>query len=201
MTDLSSDIDTSLSPWSDIYHAGFYPELVISALYDQLDSREILASLVHVETHVDYNDLHRHLTVLALTDTALATVHLTDFVAEEYAGATRAQVTTEMVPLDALDSVSVTTVHDQPATWTPDLPVAEVTLSLLWRGNQRLELVPAVCPDPDCSADHGVTGTSTPEDLALRVAAEAEGQQAVDQALAFARTLRTTFLTARDQHR
>ena len=61
MTDLSSDIDTSLSPWSDIYHAGFYPELVISALYDQLDSREILASLVHVETHVDYNDLHRHL--------------------------------------------------------------------------------------------------------------------------------------------
>ena len=61
---------------------------------------------------------------------------------------------------------------------------------MTWAGGQRIDLAPAGCADPECDADHGYTGTSTREDLVLRVAAEAEGQGAVDQALAFYRELR-----------
>lgn len=61
---------------------------------------------------------------------------------------------------------------------------------MTWAGGQRIDLAPAGCADPQCDADHGYTGTSAREDLVLRVAAEAEGQSAVDAAVSFARALR-----------
>jgi hypothetical protein len=53
----------------------------------------------------------------------------------------------------------------------------------------RIDLEPATCPDPSCEADHGLTGTSIPDDIVVRVSAVAEGREAVGAAVAFARQL------------
>jgi hypothetical protein len=53
----------------------------------------------------------------------------------------------------------------------------------------RLDLVPAQCADPDCTADHGFEGTVASDDISLRISAAADGEAAVDAALAFARVL------------
>jgi hypothetical protein len=49
--------------------------------------------------------------------------------------------------------------------------------------------MPASCSDPECEADHGYTGTSTADDLSVRVSAEGDGAEAVLRALEFARAL------------
>lgn len=175
---------------ADIERAGFYPELVADVLDSVLDGREVTSHLVHVDTHFDYDEIHRHITVLALAGDIMAALHLDDHSLDEAGKQMMAQVSTEMVPLWRIDSVVATTMHPQPHTFRRGDPIAEVTLSVTWAGGQRLDLAPAACGDPNCDADHGYTGTSTREDLVLRVAAEAEGQQAVNQALAFYRELR-----------
>ena len=48
-----------------------------------------------------------------------------------------------------------------------------------------MDLERAVCEDPNCQADHGYTGTMAPSDLALRVSALADGDDAVEAALRF----------------
>ena len=53
----------------------------------------------------------------------------------------------------------------------------------------RLDLVPASCADPDCDADHGYEGTITGDDIALRISAAADGEDALAEALSFARDL------------
>jgi hypothetical protein len=49
---------------------------------------------------------------------------------------------------------------------------------------------PASCGDPQCEADHGYSGTIAQEDIVLRISAEADGLQAVQDAKLFARALR-----------
>ncbi len=66
----------------------------------------------------------------------------------------------------------------------------ELTLSIAWSGGQRLDMGPASCVDPQCEADHGYTGTIAQEDIVLRISAEADGLQAVQDAKLFARALR-----------
>lgn len=88
----------------------------------------------------------------------------------------------------------ITTGHAQPERFRPTDPVAEMTLAVQWAGGQRLDLQPAGCADPNCEADHGYTGSATREDLVIRVAADADGRPAVEDALAFARTLRRVHL-------
>ncbi|GAA1676334.1 DUF5998 family protein [Citricoccus zhacaiensis] len=175
---------------ADIERAGFYPELVADVLDSVLDGREVSSHLVHVDTHFDYDEIHRHITVLALAGDIVAALHLDDHAMDDAGRQIMAQVSTEVVPVRRIDSVVATTMHPQPQNFRRGDPIAEVTLSVTWAGGQRLDLAPAACGDPECEADHGYTGTSTREDLVLRVAAEAEGQQAVDQALAFYRELR-----------
>jgi hypothetical protein len=53
----------------------------------------------------------------------------------------------------------------------------------------RLDLIPADCGDPECTADHGFEGTVASDDISLRISAAADGEPAVDRALAFARHL------------
>jgi len=48
---------------------------------------------------------------------------------------------------------------------------------------------PATCGDPECDADHGLTGSVTPDDVVVRVSARAEGKDAVRAAVGFARAL------------
>ena len=181
---------------ASLVRAGFYPELVAHAIATELDGRAPRAHLVHVDTHFDYDEIHRHITVLVLADDVLLAVHLDDHAADPAGEAVLAQVSTELVPLRAIASVVLTTGYADPARFRPSDPVAEMTIGVQWAGGQRLDLEPAGCADPQCEADHGYTGTATREDLVIRVAADAEGQVAVDNALAFARALRRAHLAA-----
>ncbi|MFC7402201.1 DUF5998 family protein [Citricoccus sp. GCM10030269] len=181
---------SSPSLGADIERAGFYPELVADVLDSVVDGRDVTSHLVHVDTHFDFDEIHRHITVLALAGDIMAALHLDDHALDEAGEQVMAQVSTEVVPVRRIGSVVATTMHPQPQTFRRGDPIAEVTLMITWAGGQRIDLAPAACGDPNCEADHGYTGTSTREDLVLRVAAEAEGQHAVDQALAFYHDLR-----------
>ena len=54
---------------------------------------------------------------------------------------------------------------------------------------QRIDVEPATCGDPECDAEHGLTGSVTPDDVVVRVSARAEGKDAVRAAVGFARAL------------
>src|SRR2546423_15274211 len=80
--------------------------------------------------------------------------------------------------------------YAQPQNYKPADPFRELTLSIAWSGGQRLDVGPASCGDPQCEADHGYSGTIAQEDIVLRISAEADGLQAVQDAKVFARGLR-----------
>ncbi|MDO5634439.1 MAG: DUF5998 family protein [Micrococcus sp.] len=176
--------------------AGFYPDLLAHALDEELEGREVRAHLVHLDTHFDFDEIHRHITVLAVCDDVVVAAHLDDHPLDEQGQHMMAQVSTELVALKAISTVVISTGHVDPARFRPGAPVSEMTLGVQWAGGQRIDLQPAGCADPQCDADHGYTGTSTREDLVVRVAAEADGQQAVDDAVAFARALRRAHVAA-----
>jgi hypothetical protein len=70
-----------------------------------------------------------------------------------------------------------------------DLSGRDITLTIGWGGVSRVDLEVAGCGDPQCDADHGYTGALTGDDLSLRISADAEGADALRDALAFARLL------------
>ena len=76
-----------------------------------------------------------------------------------------------------------------PATHKPGGNAAEVLLTIGWGAVSRIELEPASCGDPACDADHGYTGTTSNDDLSVRVSQVADGAEVVQQALAFAASL------------
>ena len=91
--------------------------------------------------------------------------------------------------LERVDSVVVTRVVTDPATHKPGGNAAEVLLTIGWGAVSRIELEPASCGDPACDADHGYTGTTSNDDLSVRVSQVADGAEVVQQALAFAASL------------
>lgn len=179
----------------DIQRSGFFPHLVSDVMGQQLGEREILSHYVHVETHFSYDDLHRHITVLVLAEgNVLVALHLNDLEDELHLDIAKASVATEIIPLSRISSCVLTTGYDNPQDFKPGDPPSEVTLVLSWAGGSRMEFVPNLCEDPDCEADHGYLGTKLAEDLVLRIAGNADGQDAVNKALVFSRTLRDAIL-------
>lgn len=191
-----------------IQQAGYYPDLVTDALGVALADEEVCAHLVHSETTFDTDSVRRHLTVLALTDTRLVLVHVDDHspemlaeaglgdlaLADEVRGGAadatpHAVATSEAVPLRSVQSVMITHVVANPARYRKGSLGREITVTIGWGAVARIDLEPATCGDPNCEADHGYTGSMTGDDLSLRVAADADGSHAVDDALAFARAL------------
>jgi isopentenyl phosphate kinase len=83
----------------------------------------------------------------------------------------------------------LTHVVPDPEHYVPGSLGRELTLTLGWGTVARLDLVPATCGDPECDADHGYEGTVTGDDIALRIAAAADGDDALERALGFARDL------------
>lgn len=67
--------------------------------------------------------------------------------------------------------------------------VTEAVLTVGWGAVQRVDLEPAGCSDPDCVGDHGYSGMLAAEDFALRISSSADGAQAVERLLEFARAL------------
>ena len=74
---------------------------------------------------------------------------------------------------------------------------SDVVLTLGWGAVSRLDLEPATCSDPDCEGDHGYTGTSTADDLSVRVSEAGDGPDGVVQALAFATALNAAVAAVR----
>lgn len=175
---------------SALERAGFYPRLVADVVEDALDSMEPLAHLVQLETHIEHTEVHRHVTVLVLTSEVMVIVHVDDQQMDEAGDQVMAQVSTETVPIGRIASVVLSFVYHQPQDYRSSDKSRELTLAISWSGGQRVDLAPAGCADPQCDADHGYTGTLQKEDVVLRVSAEADGLQAVEDARAFARALR-----------
>jgi hypothetical protein len=76
-----------------------------------------------------------------------------------------------------------------PAESGPKAGVSEAVLAVGWGAVNRVDLEPATCGDPDCTADHGYSGTFTSEDFALRISSDADGERAVERLLEFSHAL------------
>lgn len=172
-----------------LQRAGYYPELVNDVVEGAVVGETMSDSLVHVETTFAADEVHRHVTVLVLTPTRLVCVHVDDQPADAEHAVASAIATSEVLPLAAVRSVVTTHVVASPADHVPGAPPSEVTIAVGWGSVNRVELEPAGCADPGCDADHGLTGTMSPDDVVLRVSAQAEGTGAVSEALAFASAL------------
>jgi hypothetical protein len=173
----------------DLHRAGYYPELVADVLEVALGDETVTAHLVHPETTFDSAEVRRHVTVLVLTPTRLVCAHVDDHPADSEHPSASASATTESVPLAELRSVVLTHVVEEPERHVAGRSALELTLAIGWGAVSRVDLEPATCGDPACEADHGLTGTLSPDDVVVRVSAAAEGVESVRAATQFARAL------------
>jgi hypothetical protein len=182
----------------DIERAGYYPALVADVVESAVAGDDVVSHLVHQETTFDQDTVRRHITVLALTPSRLVVVHADDYAAEhdhdepddvDPQSTATATATSECVPLSAVRGVMLTHVVASPATYVPGSLGRELTLTLGWGAVSRVDMIPATCGDPNCEADHGYEGTVTTDDIGLRISADADGEPALAQAMAFARAL------------
>lgn len=174
---------------TDIQRSGYYPDLVADALDTALAGEPLKSYLVHHEATFDHDELQRHVTVLALTPTRLIVGHTDEHGIDEINPMPFATASTEAVRLERVDSVVVTRVVSEPAKYQPGGATSEVVLTIGWGAVSRIDLEPAGCGDPQCDAEHGYTGTSSNDDLSVRVSEVADGADVVAQALAFAAAL------------
>lgn len=182
--------DTSLAGLrAAIDHAGYHPQLVADAVDAAVAGEPIEAFVVHQETTFDSEEVRRHITVLVLTAGRLVLGHADDHPADKEGPTSFVTASTEAVPLSSVRSVVINRVIADPMHYREGTAPQEVTVTIGWGAVSRLDLEPAVCGDPDCEADHGYTGTSSADDLALRVSEAAEGAAAVTRLLGFAAAL------------
>lgn len=173
----------------EIERSGYYPDLVSDALDTALGGEALVSYLLHHEATFDRDELRRHVTVLALTPTRLIIGHTDEHPADETSPVAYATASTEAVRLQRVDSVVVTRVVSEPAKYRVGGASREVVLTIGWGAVSRIDLEPATCGDPECEADHGYTGTSSNDDLSLRISEAADGSDVVRQALDFAAAL------------
>jgi hypothetical protein len=171
-----------------IERTGYYPALVAEAVELAVAGEPVRNHVVHQETTFDTDEVRRHVTVLVLTDTRLVIGH-TDEQPADGPVPGYATTSTEAVPLHTIRSVVVSRVVSDPARYRPGTVPREAVLTIGWGAMTRLDLEPASCSDPACEADHGYTGTSTVDDMSLRVSTAAEGSNLVSELLTFAGAL------------
>lgn len=179
-----------------INRARFYPELVLATVEEALIGAEPTASLVHLETHFDQGEVHRHITVLALAGNLLVVAHLDDQNLDETGNSVIAHVSVETLTVSQITNLTLNYTYPQPQNYTPGTAPNDIQLIINWTGSHRLDLAPADCPDPTCSADHGYTGIAPREDIVLRISATADGPETLHEAISFARALRAAHLKA-----
>jgi hypothetical protein len=174
---------------SAIERSGYYPTLVSEAVESAVGTEPVSAFLVHQETTFDANEVRRHVTVLVLTGSRFIVSHTDEQGADDTSPVPYATTSTESVRIDRISSVVVSRVVANPETYTRGTLPREVVLTIGWGAVSRIDLEPAACGDPNCEADHGYTGSSTADDLSLRVSEAGDGPETVAQALTFAHAL------------
>lgn len=194
-TQLSTGVSRRLR--GDIEACGYFPEFVLDSLALALGDEVVLHHLVHQEATFLGEEIHRHLTVLVLTETRLVALH-TDDGAEEANADDQAITTTESVPLGNVRSVALSRVVQRAERYEARRPrVVETWLALGWGAMNRIDLEPAGCADPTCEADHGYSGSTSGDDMTIRMSPAADGQENVDRLIEFATTLQRAIAPAR----
>jgi Family of unknown function (DUF5998) len=178
---------------SAIERSGYYPGLVYDAVASAVGQEPVVSFVVHHDAHFDPGmEVRRHITVMALTPTRLVYSHTDEYPAEEGEPQSRpqAETSTEAVRHSRISSVALTRVISDPAGYLPGVTVpTEVVLTIGWNVLSHLEIEPAHCGDENCEADHGYTGTMSADDLTVRVSSAADGPEAIQQVMSFARAL------------
>jgi len=174
---------------AEVERAGYYPELVCDVLEIALAGEEVQSFLVHPETTFDRDEVRRHVTVLVLTPGRLMVAHADDHDPDTLSPEPYATASTESVALHHVRSLVLSQAVARPAQHRRGDTPREMTLSIGWGAVSRIDLEPAGCADPECEADHGYTGSSSADDISLRLSADAEGSAAVKAAVAFVRDL------------
>jgi Family of unknown function (DUF5998) len=191
-------LDTRRSLRLEIEACGYFPDLVEDAITLALAEEELVDFVVHHEPTFNRDEIHRHVTVLALTPTRLVVGHTDDHHGEPPGSGTSAAASTESVPLAKIDTVVVTRVVPQPERYTSGSErIDETWLTVGWGTMRRIDLEQAGCDDPECDADHGYTGSLVGDDLTVRMSAAAEGAERVAHLVRFGTTLQRVSGTAR----
>ena len=175
---------------TEIEAAGYFPDLVEDAIVQSVAEEDLIDFVVHHEPTFNHDEIHRHVTILALTPTRLIVGHTDDHPAEPPNTGTYAAASTESLSLTKINTVVLTRVVTRPESYragTTD--VSETWLSVGWGAVRRLDLEPATCSDPQCDADHGLTGALVGDDLTVRVSAAIDGTERVARLVRFASTL------------
>jgi Family of unknown function (DUF5998) len=188
-----SDTKAASDMQSAIERSGYYPGLVSDAVSTAVGTEPVISFVVHHDAHFDPGmEVRRHMTVMALTPTRLVYSHTDEYPADEADPESRpqAETSTEAVRHGRISSVALTRVIPDPASYVPGVTTpTEVVLTIGWNVLSHIEIEAAHCGDENCEADHGYTGTMTADDLTVRVSAAADGPEAVQQVMSFARAL------------
>lgn len=170
----------------DLERHGYYPQIVFESLAVAVGDESLSSYVIHHETAFDRDELRRHMTVLALTDSRLLVSHTDEHQLE---GIPHTSSSTEAVPLSKVESVVINRVVRDPASVSAPMAIIEVVLTIGWGAVSRIELEVASCGDPSCDADHGFTGSTSNDDFSMRVSEAADGPLVVEELLAFAAEL------------
>jgi hypothetical protein len=175
---------------TEIESAGYFPDLVEDAIVLAVGDEDLLDFVVHHEPTFNHDEIHRHVTILAMTPTRLIVGHTDDHPAEPPSTGTFAAASTESVALGKVNTVVLTRVVSQPEDYrTGSDAVNETWLSVGWGAVRRIDLEQATCSDPECDADHGFTGALVGDDLTVRVSAAIDGPDRVARLVRFASAL------------
>jgi len=175
---------------ADIEACGYFPDLVEDAVVLSVGEEDLLDFVVHHEPTFTHDEVHRHVTVLALTPTRLIVGHTDDQPAEPPMTGIAAASSTESVALSKINTVVLTRVVTRPEEYRSGATdVSETWLSVGWGAVRRLDLEQAGCEDPQCEADHGYTGALVGDDLTVRMSAAADGPDRVARLVRFSSSL------------
>ena len=175
---------------ADIEACGYFPDLVEDAIVLAVGEEELIDFVVHHEPTFAHDEIHRHVTVLALTPTRLIVGHTDDQPAEPPATGIAAASSTESVALGKIGAVVLTRVVSRPENYRAGgTDVSETWLTVGWGAVRRLDMEQASCSDPECEADHGYTGSLVGDDLTVRMSAAADGPDRVERLARFSSAL------------
>ncbi len=181
---------------ADIESCGYFPELVEDAITMAVGTEELLDFVVHHQPTFTHDEVHRHVTVLARTQTRLVIGHTDDHPAQPSDELPVPEImvssSTESVALEKINTVALTRVVSHPEQATASTDPAETWLSINWGAVRRVDVEPATCGDPNCDADHGFTGSLVADDLTMRMSTAADGVESVRRLAAFGTALQQT---------
>ena len=172
----------------DIDACGYFPDLIAETIALATAGEPVLHHVVHHEATFARDEIQRHLSVLVLTAIRLIVAHTDEN--DNPGEPAQALTTTESVGLRQVNSVALSQVVAHPVRYgTHKSSAVEAWLTISWGTMRRVDLEPAHCADPNCDADHGLTGMIAGDDLTVRISSAGDGNAKLAQLVAFGTAL------------